>query len=137
MNDGADSVACGRRPIAISTKPLHAQLTPSSAKRARRERRHPKALKPLKIEPPTLDPLENRIGAKASFAGASKGLLRADSRHSECWKDGASIIRQIALSKRGREKEFAELTDDEVAWIEAIYAEAFADSQNGHPRLGW
>jgi hypothetical protein len=31
-----------------------------------------------------------------------------------------------ALSKRGREREFAELTDEEVARIEAIYAEAFA-----------
>jgi hypothetical protein len=31
-----------------------------------------------------------------------------------------------ALSKRGREREFAELTDGEVARIEAIYAEAFA-----------
>lgn len=31
MNDGADFVACGRRPTAISTKPRHAQLTPSSA----------------------------------------------------------------------------------------------------------
>ena len=30
-----------------------------------------------------------------------------------------------ALSKRGREKEFAKLTDDEVAKIEASYGEAF------------
>lgn len=33
MDDGADSVACGQpdRPTALSTKPLHTQLTPSSA----------------------------------------------------------------------------------------------------------
>ena len=29
------------------------------------------------------------------------------------------------LSRRAREREFAELTDDEVARIEATYAEAF------------
>ena len=45
VNDGADSVACGRRPAAISTKPLHTQLTPSSANRARKERRHPESVK--------------------------------------------------------------------------------------------
>ena len=41
VDDGADSVACGRsdRPTAIATKPLRTQLTPSSATRARRERR--------------------------------------------------------------------------------------------------
>lgn len=31
VNDGADSVACGLTPAAISAEPLHAQLTPSSA----------------------------------------------------------------------------------------------------------
>jgi hypothetical protein len=41
MDDGADCVACGRRPTAISAKPLHTQLTPSSAARARREHRQP------------------------------------------------------------------------------------------------
>jgi hypothetical protein len=30
------------------------------------------------------------------------------------------------LSKRAREREFAELTEDEVARIEATYAEAFS-----------
>ena len=57
------SVACGHSwPTAISTEPLRTQLTPSSAKRARRERRHPKASKSLTNEPPPLDPLENTIG---------------------------------------------------------------------------
>ena len=39
-------------PTAISTKPHRTQLTPSSAERARRERRHPKASMPE--EPPAL-----------------------------------------------------------------------------------
>jgi hypothetical protein len=45
LEDGADSVACGHSPwpIAVSTKPPQTQLTPSSAYRARRERRHPTA----------------------------------------------------------------------------------------------
>jgi len=44
VDDGADSVAGANRwPTAISTEPLCTQLTPSSAERARREHRHPKA----------------------------------------------------------------------------------------------
>ena len=46
-DDGADSVAAANRwPTAISTKPPCTQLTPSSAERARREHRHPKASTP-------------------------------------------------------------------------------------------
>ena len=39
------------------------------------------------------------------------------------------FLRQNAgtLSRRGREREFAALSDDEVARIEAVYREAFAD----------
>ena len=47
---------------AISTKPPCTQLTPSSAKRARRERRHPKASTAKKSL--ALDPLENTIDVK-------------------------------------------------------------------------
>ena len=58
-------------PTAITTKPLHTQLTPSSAERARRERRHPKASKSLKTKLSSLDPLENSIGAKRTLQAAS------------------------------------------------------------------
>jgi hypothetical protein len=44
---------------AISTEPPCTQLTPSSAERARRERRHPKASTAEKSL--ALDPLESRI----------------------------------------------------------------------------
>ena len=44
-DDGANSVAWGHRwPTAISTEPPCTQLTPSSAERARRERRHPQSV---------------------------------------------------------------------------------------------
>jgi hypothetical protein len=39
------------RPTAFSTSPPCTQLTPSSASRARRERRHPKASTPRKSLP--------------------------------------------------------------------------------------
>jgi hypothetical protein len=42
------------------------QLTPSSAERARREHRHPKASNPE--ETPALDPLENNIRKERPFA---------------------------------------------------------------------
>ena len=58
-DDGVDFVARGQPwPTAISTEPPCTQLTPSSAERARRERRHPKA---STAEEPPLDPLENGI----------------------------------------------------------------------------
>jgi hypothetical protein len=51
---GADSVAGANRwPTAISTEPRCTQLTPSSAERARRERRHPKASTPEEFPPLT------------------------------------------------------------------------------------
>jgi hypothetical protein len=42
-DDGVDCVAGALWPTAISTEPRCTQLIPSSAERARRERRHPKA----------------------------------------------------------------------------------------------
>ena len=51
---------------AISTKPPCTQLTPSSAERARRERRHPKASTAKKSL--ALDPLENNIDVKRTSA---------------------------------------------------------------------
>ena len=54
---------------AISTKPPCTQLTPSSAERARRERRHPKASTAKKSL--ALDPLENTIGRFDPFAPPS------------------------------------------------------------------
>jgi len=50
-------------PTAISTEPLCAQLTPSSAIRARRERRHPIGVNVAQKRATVLDPLENNIGA--------------------------------------------------------------------------
>src|ERR1700689_2354894 len=50
---------------AISTKPPCTQLTPSSAERARRERRHPKASTAEKSL--ALDPLENGIDGKRTL----------------------------------------------------------------------
>ncbi len=58
-DDGVDCVAGALWPTAISTEPRCTQLTPSSAERARRERRHPKASKAKKSL--ALDPLENAI----------------------------------------------------------------------------
>ena len=53
-DDGADCVAGANRwPTAISTEPRCTQLTPSSAERARRERRHPKASTPEELPPLT------------------------------------------------------------------------------------
>ena len=51
--------AANQRLTAISTKPPCTQLTPSSAERARRERRHPMASTAKKSL--ALDPLENNI----------------------------------------------------------------------------
>jgi transposase len=51
-DDGEHCVAeASRWPTAISTEPRCTQLTPSSAKRARRERRHPKAATPKELPP--------------------------------------------------------------------------------------
>jgi ABC-type oligopeptide transport system substrate-binding subunit len=50
---------------AISTEPPCTQLTPSSAERARRERRHPKASTAEKSL--ALDPLENGIDVDRTF----------------------------------------------------------------------
>src|SRR6516225_7399476 len=52
-------------PTAISTEPLCAQLTPSSAIRARRERRHPIGVNVAQKRATVLDPLKNEIGAVA------------------------------------------------------------------------
>src|SRR6516164_1434612 len=49
-------------PTAISTEPLCAQLTPSSAIGARRERRHPAGVTVAQKRATVLDPLENTIG---------------------------------------------------------------------------
>ena len=54
--------AANQRLTAISTKPPCTQLTPSSANRARGERRHPKASTTKKSL--ALDPLENSIDVK-------------------------------------------------------------------------
>src|SRR5215469_5065012 len=51
-------------PTAISTEPLCAQLTPSSATGARRERRHPAGVDVAQKRATALDPLENSIGHK-------------------------------------------------------------------------
>src|ERR1700729_2599107 len=52
-DDGADIVAWANRwPTAISTEPPCTQLTPSSAERARRERRHPQSVDTQKSLPP-------------------------------------------------------------------------------------
>jgi FAD dependent oxidoreductase len=68
---GADSVAGANRwPTAISTEPPCTQLTPSSAERARREHRHPKASTPEEL--PALDPLENGIRRLRASAGMRK-----------------------------------------------------------------
>ena len=57
-DDGADIVAWAYDwPTAISTEPPCTQLTPSSAERARREHRHPKASTPRSLPP--LTPFEN------------------------------------------------------------------------------
>ena len=40
---------------------------PCTQSTSRRERRHPKASNSLKTEPPTLDPLENRISRKWTY----------------------------------------------------------------------
>jgi len=62
----ADFVAGANRwPTAISTEPPCTQLTPSSAERARTERRHPKASTPKRAS--ALDPLENTIRRSATF----------------------------------------------------------------------
>src|SRR3954471_12065610 len=66
-------------PTAVSTEPLYTQLTPSSAVRARRERRHPKASKSLKTELSPLDPLENSIRRKRKVCFESR---ERDLRHS-------------------------------------------------------
>src|SRR5271155_3679440 len=51
-DDGVDCVAgASRWPTAISTEPRCTQLTPSSAERARRERRHPKTSTPEELPP--------------------------------------------------------------------------------------
>jgi hypothetical protein len=53
-NELAKAPSCHRIvwPTAISTKPRCTQLTPSSAERARRERRHPKASTPRRASRP-------------------------------------------------------------------------------------
>src|ERR1700733_10460230 len=51
-NDGEGCVAGAFWPTAISTEPRCTQLTPSSAERARRERRHPKASTPRRASRP-------------------------------------------------------------------------------------
>jgi hypothetical protein len=60
--------AANQRLTAISTKPPCTQFTPSSAKRARRERRHPKASTAKKSI--ALDTLENNIDALPSSEGS-------------------------------------------------------------------
>ena len=57
--------AAHQRLTAISTKPPCTQLTPSSAERARRERRHPMASTAKKSL--ALDPLENNIDPLLTF----------------------------------------------------------------------
>jgi hypothetical protein len=65
VDDGANSEACSRsnRLTAISTKPLHTQLTPSSAtehvENGGTQRHHTTAQDPSSAP---LDPLENKIG---------------------------------------------------------------------------
>src|SRR5215467_13721661 len=70
-------------PTAISTEPLCAQLTPSSATGARRERRHPAGVTVAQKQATALDPLENTIGGNRSFADTRRGdRARADSGYS-------------------------------------------------------
>jgi len=61
-------------PTAISTEPLCAQPTPSSATGARRERRHPEGVTVAQKRATALDPLENSIGRERP-AGCAKILL--------------------------------------------------------------
>ena len=58
----APILLANQRLTAISTKPPCTQLTPSSAERARRERRHPMASTAKKSL--ALDALENNIDVK-------------------------------------------------------------------------
>ncbi len=93
VNDGADFVACGRRPAAISTKPLHAQLTPSSAKRARRERRRPKASNSFKTKPPTLDPIREHNPPHPEIrCWTDRPMFSPESGHSICSRGSTPSI---------------------------------------------
>jgi hypothetical protein len=68
------------QPTALSTEPPCTQLTPSSAERARRERRHPKASIPGRSF--RLDPLENGIGGKRAYRSRlEKDRSPRDTRH--------------------------------------------------------
>src|SRR6516162_9100059 len=57
-------------PTAFSTEPLCAQLTPSSAIGARRERRHPAGVTVAQKRATVLDPLENGIGGRPQELGS-------------------------------------------------------------------
>ena len=64
MGNGADSVACGRsyRPTAVCNQATSVPAHPIECHRARRERCSYGIAKPLRIEQPSLDSLENTIG---------------------------------------------------------------------------
>ena len=70
--------AANQRLTAISTKPPCTQLTPSSAERARRERRHPKASTAKKSL--ALDPLENNIDVNRTLRIATVGVAMGGRR---------------------------------------------------------
>jgi hypothetical protein len=55
-----------------------AQLTPSSASRARREHMHPKASKSGRA--PALDPLENTIGRRRSSVGPARNVSKGEGK---------------------------------------------------------
>ena len=78
-----------RWPTAISTKPHRTQLTPSSAERARRERRHPKAS--TSGSSFRLDPLENAIDVKGPLRIARSISRSAGSGHSSARSDCSDL----------------------------------------------
>jgi hypothetical protein len=61
----------------------------------------------------------------SSMGGVSCGASGNNSSRGFALHASAWTLPQGVLSKRGREKELARLTDDEVAKIEASYANAF------------
>ena len=67
-DDGVDCVAGALWPTAISTEPRCTQLTPSSAERARRERRHPKASTAKKSL--ALDPIREQYSSTSAVCNA-------------------------------------------------------------------
>ncbi len=124
-DDGVDCVAGALWPTAISTEPRCTQLTPSSAERARRERRHPKASTAKKSL--ALDPLENEIRLIAQIAVMSgrrpvvKGCFEA-----ACERLGRGHVYGLLMRK-----DVSAGPDDLSAWL---FAPSFARARIGADR---